>query len=161
MMKKAVVVAILPLLLALQPQAAHAESGVQPFLPDSLQKIEQAHRGEAFVLVLWSLDCVYCKASLKYLSGEARRRKLKLVTLATDSAEDPQVAATLRQRLPQPALRREAWAFGDAPPEQLRYAVDPGWYGELPRSYWYDAGGKRTAYSGVIDAAVLARHLPR
>lgn len=152
---------LLPLMLALAPLAAEADAGIKAFTPDDMRRIEESNRGEPFVLMLWSLDCVYCKASLNTLSAESKRRKLRLVTVATDSADDLQVTAQLRQRLAQAGVRSQAWAFGDAPQEQLRYAIDPKWYGELPRSYWYDAAGRRTAYSGLIDDKVLAKLLPR
>ncbi|WP_220806762.1 hypothetical protein [Noviherbaspirillum aridicola] len=161
MMKSSIAAVLLPLVLAWSPAIAAGRADIQPFGPDSLQKIEQTYRGQEFVLVLWSLDCVYCKASLNYLSGESRRRKLDIVTLSTDSADDPGAVAAMRQRLAQAGVRGQAWAFGDVAPEQLRHAIDPRWHGELPRSYWYDASGKRTAYSGVINADVLRRHLPR
>lgn len=152
--------AVLGLMLTvLQPAFAREEAGIRRFTPESLREIEQAHRGEPFVMVLWSLDCVYCKASVRYLAGQENRGKLKIVTVATDSIDDALSRAAIRGRLVQAKLRGEAWAYGDAPAEQIRYAIDPAWYGELPRSYWYDARGNRTAYSGVIDAAVLARHM--
>lgn len=38
----------------------------------------------------------------------------------------------------------DALAFGSTPPEQLRYAIDADWHGEMPRSYWFNAAGVLT-----------------
>ncbi|MFT5164280.1 MAG: hypothetical protein ACI9FJ_002881, partial [Alteromonadaceae bacterium] len=42
---------------------------------------------------------------------------------------------------------------------QGRYAIDPSWYGELPRSYFYDAAGGRTAKSGLVNNETLKKWL--
>jgi hypothetical protein len=151
----------LPALLTLTLLPALAAETVQRFEPESMQQIIARHQGKPFVLMLWSLDCVYCKASLKTLSEESKRRKLEIVTIAIDPAADPQALTQMRQRLAQAGLHGNAWAFGEAPPEQLRYAIDPNWYGELPRSYWFDGQGARTAYSGAIKRETLERLLPQ
>lgn len=149
--------------LAASP-SAHAAPPVQTapalqaFEPDSLERLVARQQGKPFVLVLWSLDCVYCHASMKTLMEEKKKHKnLRIVTLSTDPASDPELASLMRKRLMPLRLSANAWAFGDAPAEQLRYMIDPKWHGEKPRSYWYDARGKRVAYSGVITAATIER----
>jgi hypothetical protein len=47
----------------------------------------------------------------------------------------------------------EAWQFGDAAEERLRYTVDPTWHGELPRAVFFNPKHEPTAHSGVPDAA--------
>lgn len=153
---KRMIAAILLATLALLGNLAQAGARIKPFEPDSLDRILNAHKGRPFVLILWSLDCVYCQASLAVLAQEKPARPgLNIVTLATDPLDDPQAAALVAQRLRKLGLTRDAWAFGAAPPEQLRYAVDPKWHGEMPRSYWFDAQGKRAAYSGVLTPAMI------
>jgi hypothetical protein len=139
-------------------QAAGAPLAVAPFEPDSLARIVGAHAGRPFVLILWSLDCVYCQASLNALAEQKRTHpELDIVTLSTDGLGDAQTDALVEERLRKLALTGEAWGFGTAPAEQLRYAVDPKWHGEMPRSYWFDAQGRRTAHSGVLTAATIDR----
>ncbi|MGH6831101.1 MAG: hypothetical protein ACREDG_08105, partial [Methylocella sp.] len=46
----------------------------------------------------------------------------------------------------------ESWVFSDAGTSRLRYAIDPGWYGEIPRSYFYDRSHRRSAFSGSLKA---------
>lgn len=132
-------------------QAAPAALAIRSFEADSMAAIEAAHRGKPFVVMVWSLDCAYCPAALAALG---KQRELPVVTIATDAVEAhrKQIAAKLGPKL----MKTEAWAFGDAPPEQLRYALDPKWRGETPRSYWYDAKGVRTARSGPVTLERIA-----
>lgn len=142
--------------------AARAQATVAPFEPGSLARIEASHQGKPFVLILWSLDCPFCQASMEVLAREKRTRAgLHVVTLATEHMDDPQTATLVRERLGAVGLTQGAWAFGAAPHEQLKYAVDPKWHGEMPRSYWYDAQGKRVAHSGVLTPAIVAKLMSR
>lgn len=146
-------------LLALSPLLANA-AAIQPFEADSLAQIVAGHKGKPFVLVVWSLDCTFCQASFNTLAQEKRRRQnLNVVTLSTDALGDPQAAAMIRSKLQAAGMTADAWAFGAAPAEQLRYAIDPKWRGEMPRSYWFDARGERVAYSGVITPATVRKML--
>ncbi|HJV01751.1 MAG TPA: hypothetical protein VJ752_14500 [Burkholderiaceae bacterium] len=139
-------------------QAAEAKLAVASFEADSLAQIVRAHAGKPFVLILWSLDCVYCQASLNALAEQKRTHpELDIVTLSTDGVGDPQTDALVEQRLRKLALTGNAWGFGAAPAEQLRYAIDPKWHGEMPRSYWFDAQGRRTPHSGVLTPATIDR----
>lgn len=138
--------------------SAHAAAPIQPFEADDMTRIVASHRGKPFVLVVWSLECEYCQTSLSALSGEKRKRKdFDVVTLSTDAVGDSQTATLMRKKLASAGMAGNAWAFGDAPPEQLRYAIDPKWHGEMPRSYWFNARGERVAYSGAITPDVIAR----
>ncbi|RJF98034.1 hypothetical protein [Noviherbaspirillum saxi] len=149
------------LLLATTAAAAHAAT-IQAFEPDTLERIVAQQKGKAFVFVVWSLDCEYCQASLKTLSQEKRKRKdLQVVTLATDPVADPQAVALMKKKLESVGMSANAWAYGNAPPEQLRYALDQKWHGEKPRSYWFNARGERVAYSGVITAETIAKMTAR
>lgn len=121
------------------------------FEPESLKNIIKAQQGQPFVLVVWSLDCEYCQISLRNLADKKRKtKKLRIVTVSTDMFADEQSLGLMQDRLQQLNLAENAWAFGAAPPEQLRYSIDPLWHGEMPRSYWFDAKGKARAVSGVL-----------
>lgn len=143
--------------LALWTHAAGAAPSIQPFEPDGMARIVASQKGKPFVLLVWSLDCEYCQVSMKNLAQERRRKSLNVVTLSTDTLDDPQSVVLMQKRLAAAGLGANAWTFGAAPPEQLRYAIDPRWHGEKPRSYWFDARGERVAYSGVITAEIIAK----
>jgi hypothetical protein len=160
MMRKLILMCVLS--LAAFSIAARAATPLQSFDADSLARIVQQHKGKPFVLLVWSLECEYCQQSLNLLSQEKRQRKdLIVVTLSTDALGDPQAAPLMQKRLASLGMTKNAWAFGDAPAEQLRYAIDPKWRGEMPRSYWFNARGDKTVYSGTVTAAMIDRLLAR
>lgn len=157
-MKRVITTTLLSMWLSAGAQAAETRLAVAPFEADSLPRIVRAHAGKPFVLILWSLDCVYCQASLNVLAEQKRSNPaMDIVTLSTDGIGDPQTDAQVEQRLRKLALTSNAWGYGAAPAEQLRYAIDPKWHGEMPRSYWFDAQGRRTPYSGVLTPATIER----
>jgi thiol-disulfide isomerase/thioredoxin len=137
--------------------SAGAAGKVRAFEADSLQGIVASHAGKPFVLVVWALDCDYCQPSFKALAQAQRRNKLAVVTIATDRADDPEAVRFIQKKIGATGLSTQAWAFGGAPAERLRYAIDPKWHGEMPRSYWFDSSGNKVAHSGVITDDVVAR----
>lgn len=146
------------LCLMLFPAWAMSANMIKPFEPDSLQEITRQHIGKPFVLFVWSLDCEYCHASLEHLAQVQRGgRALAIVTLSTDPVQDPQALSMMEKRLKEVKLTRNAWAFGSTSPEKLKYALDPKWHGEKPRSYWFNAQGERIAYSGVLTPAMIEK----
>lgn len=142
-------------LALLAPASAQA---IKPFEADSLAQIEASQRGKPFIVLVWSMDCPFCQTSLEVLSrARARDPGLVIVTVTTDPAADGALIGQVEKRLSSLNLADDAWSFGTASPERLRFAIDPSWRGEKPRSYWYDASGKRSAYSGLIGKARLVQ----
>lgn len=144
--------------------AASAAAGTVPFTAESLAKIKAQYAGRPFVLSLWSFEeCAYCIAELKQFGKLAQKRKrLPLVLVASDS---PQHAPAIDSLLAELGLdAADSWVFDDAMPERLRHAVDPAWYGEVPRTYLYDAQHRRETVVGVLSEARLRawlqRHVP-
>ncbi|MEB0140626.1 hypothetical protein QN363_16480 [Undibacterium sp. CCC2.1] len=129
---------------------------MREFTSESMDSLIHNQKGKPFVLVLWSLDCEFCQASLAALGKSKKTNKnVRVLSIGTDSLLDPQNLQLMKQKLQSYGLSSKAWAFGEEAPERLRFSVDPTWHGEMPRSYWFDAHGKRTAVSGVIDAAEI------
>lgn len=144
---------VLILAAALIGGTAHA---MEPFVRGSQKAIVEARQGQPFVLAVWSLDCVFCRDDLALLGKlKAKHPALDVVLVATDPPERrPALEAVLAQyRLSAAA----SWVFADGFVERLRYEIDPLWYGELPRTYFYEADGKRTAVSGQLDEREVAR----
>lgn len=160
-MNRAIIRALAAATLSICCVAANA-APLRAFEPDSMPRLVDAHKGKPFVVVVWSLDCEFCRASLDTLAQVRRQRPdLTVVTISTDEADDPELGPMMRERLAKLGMDKDAWAFGSAPPERLRYAIDRGWHGEKPRSYWFNAQGERVAYSGVITPAVIDRYFKR
>lgn len=153
-MKQSVYTLLATVVLALQLTIADAAPKIRTFMPDSLAQIVASQHGKPFVLLIWSLDCAYCQTSFTTLAQE-QRKGLRVITLATDIVENADTTALLSQKLQTFGITSHAWAFGTALPEQLRYAIDPKWHGEVPRSYWFNAHGKSIAHSGVLTPAIV------
>lgn len=146
---------LLAMLLLIAAGTAQAQP-LQAFVRGSQQAIVTAQQGKPFVLALWSLDCVFCRDDLALLGKlMAKYPKLAVVTLATDPPEQrDEVQKVLdRYRLGGAAN----WQFADTFVERLRYEIDPQWFGELPRTYFYEADGTRSAVSGQLDAHEVER----
>jgi thiol-disulfide isomerase/thioredoxin len=126
-----------------------------------MERIVAAHAGKPFVLMVWSLDCEYCAASFAALTKASREQHIAVVNIATDRADDAENLRLIRAKVAAAGLSSETWAFGNAPPERLRQAIDARWRGEMPRSYWYGSDGRPRAHSGVITQEVVERMLPR
>lgn len=146
---------LLAMLLLIAAGAAQAQS-LLPFVRGSQQAIVTAQQGKPFVLALWSLDCVFCRDDLALLGKlMAKYPKLAVVTLATDP---PEQRDELQKVLDRYRLGGAAnWQFADTFVERLRYEIDPQWFGELPRTYFYEADGTRTAVSGQLDTQEVER----
>jgi thiol-disulfide isomerase/thioredoxin len=130
-----------------------ADVAVKPFVAGSLDDITGEREGQAFVLLLWSKDCPPCLRELASLKGLEESLAHSLVLVSTDDAGHlSDVAAILRQH---ELNRMDNWIFNDPVIERSRYRVDPDWYGELPRAYFYDRAHQRKAHSGMIDHATL------
>lgn len=143
-------------LFALALPSTASSPAVKPFEPQSLEQIVESHRGKPFLLLVWSMDCEFCQASLDNIAkARAAHPGLDVVTVTTDPVTDRVLSSQVRKRLSSIALLDDAWSFGAESPERLRFTLDPKWRGEKPRSYWYDANGKRTAYSGLIKPEKL------
>jgi thiol-disulfide isomerase/thioredoxin len=141
--------------------AAHAEEIIHAFAPDSFKNIVASEAGKPFVVMVWSLDCAYCQPSFEALAEARREHRFSIVTIATDRADDPEASRLVRKKLEASGLGSNMWAFGTMPAEQLRYAIDPKWRGELPRSYWFNAHGEAAAHSGMITADTVAKFLSK
>lgn len=159
-MNKQLTKALVLLAFYFNAAAVCAEEKIRSFEPDSLKQIIASQKGKPFVVMVWSLDCDYCEASFGALADAKRKSRLGVVTIATDRIDDTEATRLIRKKLATSGLDANAWAFGAAPPEQLRYVIDPNWRGEMPRSYWFNAGGKAAAHSGVITMDVVTKLLP-
>jgi len=128
---------------------------LKPFVAASRLQIEKAHQGQPMIVAFWSLDCNYCLDELSTLGEFVKQHpKVKLVLVNTDglSTAKEVVNAMKQIRLP---VKYEAWQFSEPDEERLRYSVDKTWYGELPRTYYYDNSHQVKALSGGPDLGWL------
>ncbi|WP_111642819.1 TlpA family protein disulfide reductase [Marinimicrobium alkaliphilum] len=126
----------------------------QPFTADTLKQIEETHAGKPFLLVMWEVSCPPCRRELAVLGRlKAAYPALRIALIATDEFRHrAEVAEILADKGLSGA---DAWLFADANIERLRYTVDPEWFGELPRNYFYAADGSRVGVSGMVRESAL------
>lgn len=157
-MRRAFAGIVLSLLVWMSPVCA---AELRPFTADSLAAIKAQYAGRSFILSLWSVNwCGHCITELTMLGKVAAeldargtQQKLPLVLVSTDTPESTPALQSTLKRLGLESV--DSWVFDDAIPERVRYAVDPGWYGELPRTYLYNARHQREAVTGVLSEKKL------
>ncbi|QXP84384.1 hypothetical protein [Methylococcus sp. Mc7] len=137
-----------------------AYTATLPLGPDSFHEIMGRHQRSSFVLVLWSVECPPCITELGVLAAALNQHPgINLVMISTDEADLlPKVEALLQKHGLQHV---ESWIFGTGDSRRLRNQIDINWYGELPRSYFYDAQGGRMPLTGGITAELINAWLAR
>ncbi|BBL69549.1 TlpA family protein disulfide reductase [Methylogaea oryzae] len=131
---------------------AGAQAGEQPraYRAGSLAQIAQARQGKPFVVLLWSLECSVCMKELDFLAKTLREHPgMDMVLISTDEASAGGEASSVLEL--HGLGKAESWIFAEDDAQRLRYEIDPAWYGELPRAYFYDAAHKRIAVSGAVE----------
>ena len=108
--------------------------------------------------MLWSIDCPPCLKELQEIGQlQGQFAPNGLVLISTDSTDQTTDAQRI---LTQYGLAdAENWQFTGGFPERLRYQIDPNWYGELPRAYFYDAQHKRAGKSGTLSRELLQQFI--
>jgi len=125
-----------------------------PFEINTRNAIEKKYINQPLIISFWSIDCPYCIDDLKKL-GKAlsKNTNVKLITVCIDAKESPKKAKRIldQVRLPE----HEHYQYAEVDEDKLRYSFDPTWYGELPRTYFYDAAHQVTPLSGKIPNSFL------
>ncbi|MDP6652171.1 MAG: hypothetical protein QGF90_08715 [Gammaproteobacteria bacterium] len=78
---------------------------------------------------------------------------LPFVLISTDSIEPREFSEEFLEDFQLSEI--ESWMFADSFVERLRFSIDPNWYGELPRSYFFDANHEMDAHSGIMSQELL------
>lgn len=143
------------LLLAASAGTAFASEGVRPFVAGSYAQILAERQGRPFIVALWSAECTHCPAELKTLARLKRSHPtLDIVLVATDDIADAARTRALAEQFGH--ARAPQWIFADLP-ERLRFEIDRRWYGELPRTLFFDREHKVEAVSGLVPEERLQR----
>jgi thiol-disulfide isomerase/thioredoxin len=125
-----------------------------PFDTNTRKAIERRYLDQPLIISFWSIDCPYCIDDLKKL-GKAlnKNTKVKLITVCVDGKESAKKAERILNLAHLP--EHERYQYAEADEDKLRYSIDPTWYGELPRTYFYDADHQITPLSGKISNSFL------
>jgi iron complex outermembrane receptor protein len=148
------------LLLTVAATACANGITIEPLGPrDVAALLKPPARGERIVMV-WSLDCVYCEPNMQALAKlqRAHPQRIELVTVATDSITQ---RARIADWLEAAGMKGyPARAYTEPSPARINFLIDPNWGGELPRTIVIRADGSRTAISGELTDKQLAQIAP-
>lgn len=148
------ILCLLGLWMCFSSTCTMAAQTTKHFLRGSYQEIVSSRSGKPFIISLWSLDCIYCRDDMVIFGKLLKKyHDLDLVLISTDTREQTKEITQALQKYPLKQV--ESWVFADSFVERLRYEVDTQWYGELPRTYFYDAQGHAVAHSGKLDYAQI------
>lgn len=129
-----------------------AQAEQSAFVSGSYQQILAGNANKPFMLVVWSVNCSSCLKDMELLSNIHKSRpELKMIMLAAD-----ELSATeqIQQILEKHQLSEiENWVYAEENTQKLQFEIDPKWYGELPRTYFFDKVHQRTGVSGVLSKA--------
>jgi hypothetical protein len=116
----------------------------------SYKQILAGNANHSFILVVWSIDCTSCLKDMELLSHiHNNRPELKIIMLAAD---DLSATGKIQEILQKNRLSDiEHWVFAEENTQKLRFEIDPKWYGEIPRTYFFDKAHRRTGVSGVLS----------
>jgi thiol-disulfide isomerase/thioredoxin len=125
-----------------------------PFDMNTREVIEKRYIDQPLIISFWSIDCPYCIGDLKKL-GKAlsKNTNVKLITVCVDGKESAKKAERILSQANLP--KHEQYQYAEVDEDRLRYNIDPAWYGELPRTYFYDAAHQVTPLSGKISNSFL------
>ncbi len=139
------------LALALSANTVKAESiNLKPFTIGSYQQIVSSNVKKPFMLAIWSITCPSCIKDMAVLQTVHKAHpELKIVMLSTDDISE---TAEARKILESNKLSDiEHWIYAEENTQKLQFEIDPKWYGELPRTYFFDKAGQPEGVSGVLS----------
>ncbi len=127
-----------------------AQAAPSAFVSGSYRQILASNANKPFMLVVWSINCPSCLKDMELLSSIHKSRpELKMIMLAAD---EPSATGQVQQILEKNHLSDiENWVYADENSQKLQFEIDPKWYGELPRTYFFDKTHQRTGASGVLS----------
>jgi thiol-disulfide isomerase/thioredoxin len=127
---------------------------LQSFDIGSFEQIVSDKNKQDHLVILWSFDCPPCITELEKISELHQQFPDYQLTLINTDAVDEQVR--VKKVLQQFNLAGlDNWGFANSDEEKLRYDIDPRWYGDLPRSYFFPLQGKIKRLRGALTSAEL------
>lgn len=134
---------------------AHANAdNINNFGTDSFAQLKQNFEGQGFVVSLWSIDCLPCRVELDMLAEIKRQDpEFPLLLISTDPISKREEAVYILEEYGLDKI--DSWMFADAFVERLRFSIDPNWFGELPRSYFYTDDHRVMGHSGILTRDAL------
>jgi thiol-disulfide isomerase/thioredoxin len=139
-------------------QVSAQEPELKPFVAGSYLQLLKSQTNQPFMLVAWSITCPSCLKDMPLLSLIHKKRPdLHIILLAADDISEAEQIRPILEKHQLSSL--ENWVYADENTQKLQFEIDPKWYGELPRTYFFDKAHQRTGISGVLSEADYDAHL--
>lgn len=140
--------------------AVAAPPFLKQFKTGSYQQILDKQKGKPFVLVIWSLMCPSCIKDMEQLDTLHKKfPHLNFVMLSTDEPADAEDIEAMLEKYHLSDV--ENWVFADDDAQKLRFEIDPAWFGEMPRTYFFDKTHSRAGVSGVLSGQEFEERIGR
>jgi thiol-disulfide isomerase/thioredoxin len=140
-------------ILMLSTPASGGPAALRPFGRGSWQDILRSHTGRPTIVHFWGVTCGPCKVELPLLGTFMKGHPaIDMVTISADLV--PDLPDATRSTLEKSGLSHaENWIFDDGFVERLRFEIDPGWQGDIPRTMLITREGVITTLEGSADMA--------
>lgn len=147
--KRLIYLSLLLFFIAFATPIQAEQAAIKPFVSGSYKQLLENKTSKPFMLVIWSITCSSCLKDMALLNKMHKAYpKVDMIMLTTDDAsETEQIQQVL---LKNDLTGLENWLFADDNPQKLRFEIDPKWYGELPRTYFFNKKHEREGISGVL-----------
>jgi thiol-disulfide isomerase/thioredoxin len=151
-LKKQFISVLVILLAMINSQVQAGQPALKPFASGSYQQILAGNANQPFMLVVWSITCSSCLKDMPLLSLVHKKRPdVKIIMLAADDMSETDQIQPILEKNQLSGI--ENWVYADENTQKLQFEIDPKWYGELPRTYFFDKAHQRVAISGVLSEA--------
>lgn len=146
--------------LAFGVSAASAADNFRPFTVESFEQIKSSYEGQEFLLGLWSVDCPPCLVELEFMGRVLELNpEIPYVLISADPIEQRDYSFEFLEDFGLSEM--ESWIFADNFVERLRFSIDANWYGELPRSYFFNSSHEMKSHSGIVNEELLIEWFSR
>lgn len=127
---------------------------LQMFDIGSFEQIVTDKNKQDHLVIFWSLDCPPCITELKKIADLYQQfPNYQLTLINTDAVIEQGRVKKILKKFNLSEL--DNWGFSNADEERLRYDIDPRWYGDLPRSYFFPLRGKVKRLRGALSSSEL------
>src|SRR3954471_24315398 len=150
-MRRLLLAAILSATFLAPAPGSEKPSQLKPFVRGSWQEVLKGHAGRPTLVHFWGVTCGPCKVELPELGQFAKDHPdIDVVTVSADLV--PNLPAATQSMLDKAGLSStENFIFSDGFVERLRFEIDPGWQGDIPRTMLISRDGVITTIEGSAE----------
>lgn len=121
---------------------ASEPNNIKTFNSSDYSNIINNRDNTPFIMLFWSIECSPCLKEMDNISKLSKKERDQFIFIATDGHEMKQEINNVLSTLD---LEKENnWVFNSASSDAIISTIDSRWYGETPRSYYFDKNKKRS-----------------